>query len=135
MQAILSSLFRKGSRPKGKRGRNNTVTNSDTVSKRNCLPANPGADNDPITTIDGLTDVLKDVNATKLKARTTGMDKLQVYVTQSDTGLETAHSTTDTVTDIDRTTTVDGPNDDDRVATDAKSKVSTTATNKNSELS
>ena len=124
------SLSRKGSRPKIKRGRNNTIANPDTVSKRNRPPADPGADNDPITSVDGPNDVHEDVSDAKSKASTTGMDKLWVSVAQSDTGSENAHSTTYNVTDIDRTTAVDGLNNDHKVATDAKSKVSTIATNK-----
>jgi hypothetical protein len=100
------------------------------VSKRNRPPADPGADNDPITSVDGPNDVHEDVSDAKSKASTTGMDELRVSVAQSDTGSENAHSTTYNVTDINRTTAVDGLNDDHKVATDAKSKVSTIATNK-----
>ena len=95
------------------------------MSKKNCRPANPGANNDPITTVDGLNDDHEDVNEAKSKASTTGMGKLGVSVAQSDTVSKKAFSTTDTVTDNDRTTTVDGLNDDHKAATDAKSKVST----------
>ena len=124
------SIPRKWSRLKRKRGRNDTDANSETVSKRNHPPVNPGADNDPITSVDGLNNVHENVNHAKLKASITRMDNAGVSTAQSDTGLEKAHSITNTVTDSDRTTPEDGLNDDHKVATHANSKVSPIVINK-----
>ena len=134
------ALSRIGSRRKGKRGSNNTVANPDTVSKRSCLHLDLGADIDPITSVDGPNDVHEDVNDAKSKASTTGMDKVRASTAQSDTGLEKAHSTNNTVTELstivmnkvwvdlnddnDVVIAADGVNDDDEDVKD-KDKLST----------
>jgi hypothetical protein len=94
------------------------------VSRRNCPPVDPGAE-------DHLNNVHEDANHATSKAIKTGMDKVGVSTAQSDTGLEKAHTKTDTVTgDSDRTTPEDGINNDHKLATDANSKVSPNVINK-----
>ena len=94
------------------------------MSKRNCPPVDPGAEDRP-------NDVHEDANHVKSQASKTGMDKVGVSTAHSDTSLEKAHTTTDTVTDdSDRTTPEDGINDEHKLATDANSKVSSNVTNK-----
>ena len=57
-------------------------------------------------------------------------DKVGVSTAQSDTGLDKAHTTTNTVTDSDRTTPEDGLNDVHKLDTDANSTVSLNVINK-----
>ena len=64
------SLSQIRSKMKAKRGRNNTVAKSDTVSNKNRITANTGAANDPITAVDGLNNDQEDVKDAKSKVST-----------------------------------------------------------------